>query len=105
MKIQLFYFDECPYYERALANVREALRAEGLPEVVEAVRVMSDEDAHATRFLGSPTIRINGIDLEGAAADTRGYGYGCRVYESEGQRIGWPSVVQVRESLRSAASR
>ena len=102
MKIQLFYFDGCPSYEQALANVKDALRAEGLAETVETVPVLSDTDAQAKRFLGSPTIRIDGIDLEGADADSRGYGYGCRVYESGGQRVGWPSVAQVRQSLQTA---
>ena len=102
MTIQLFYFDGCPSYEQALANVKDALRAEGLVEAVEMIPVISDTDAQAKHFLGSPTIRVDGTDLEGADADARVYGYGCRVYESGGQRVGWPSVAQVRQSLQTA---
>ena len=102
MEVQLFYIDGCPSYEQALANVKDALRAEGLPETVEIVLVISDEDAQAKSFLGSPTIRVDGADLEGIDADARGYGCGCRVYESDGENVGWPSVAQVRQSLQRA---
>ena len=102
MKIELFYFDGCPSYEQALINVKDALRAEGLAETVTTVPVVSVEDAQAKRFLGSPTIRVDGVNLEGADADARGYGFGCRVYDSGGQSVGWPSVAQVRQSLQTA---
>ena len=57
MKIELFYFDDCPSYEHALRNLTDALAAERLEEHVEMVPVLSEADAEAKRFLGSPTIR------------------------------------------------
>ena len=48
MTIQLFYFDSCPSYERALSNLNEAMRQQGLNDPVDMVRVTSVEDAHAT---------------------------------------------------------
>lgn len=101
MSVQLYYFDQCPSYRRALENLREALRLEGLSEAVELVAVVSDTDAQEKRFTGSPSIRINGIDLEGVAAEARGYGFGCRVYEHDGRPVGWPSVDQIRRVLQS----
>ena len=65
MNIQLFYLDGCPSRERALVNLREALRQQGSTDAVEMVRVTSVEDAHVKRFLGSPTIRINVIETLG----------------------------------------
>jgi hypothetical protein len=100
MKIELFYFDGCPSYKQALTNVKEALRAEGLPDEVEIVPVISPADAQSKRFLGSPTIRIDGVDLEGSDADTREYAFGCRVYLDDKKSVGWPSVEQVRNALR-----
>ena len=66
MNIQLFYFDGCPSYERALSNLNEAKRQHGSNDSVDMVHVTSVEDAHAKQFLGSPTIRINGTDLGSA---------------------------------------
>ena len=53
MKVELFYFDSCPSYLKALENTREALRLERLPENVELIAVESDADAQAKRFIGS----------------------------------------------------
>ena len=99
MKVELFYFDSCPSYLKALENAREALRLEGLPEDVELIAVESDADAQAKRFIGSPTIRINGVDVEGPEAEEKGYGFGCRIYANNGSNAGWPSVQKVRQAL------
>ena len=65
------------------------------------IQVTDLGDASAKRFLGSPTIRINGTDVEGPDADAHGYAtYGCRLYVGEVQTVGWPSVDQIRQALR-----
>ena len=56
MKIQLYYFDDCSSYQKALDNLKEALRSQELPQEVEMIRVTSEADAQAKRFIGSPTI-------------------------------------------------
>ena len=99
MKLELYYFGDCPSYKRALKNVREALRLEGLPEDVALIRVESEADAQEKRFIGSPTIRIHGVDVEGAVAEEKGYGYACRVYADNGKSAGWPSIEKIREAL------
>jgi hypothetical protein len=102
MKIELFYFGGCPSYRKAADNVREALRLEGIAEDVVLAPVENEADAQAKRLIGSPTVRINGRDIEGADADGRGYGLGCRIYQDEQSIAGWPSVALVRRALRSA---
>lgn len=99
MKVELYYFDGCPSYVKAIKNVREALRLEGLPEDVALIGVESDADAQAKRFIGSPTIRINGVDVEGPKAEEKGYGFGCRIYANNDSNAGWPSVEKVRQAL------
>ena len=99
MKVELYYFDSCPSYLKALKNAREALRLEGLPEDIALIAVESDADAQAKRFIGSPTIRINGVDVEGPEAEENGYGFGCRLYANNGASAGWPSVEKVRRAL------
>ena len=104
MKTELFYFDDCPSYVQAAGNLREALRLEGLPTAPEMVRITSEEDAVQKRFIGSPTIRIDGVDLEGPEAEDKGYGYGCRVYSSDQGYTGWPTVEQIRGALRTLSA-
>jgi hypothetical protein len=100
MHAELFCFSGCPSYHQALANLKEALRAEGWPEKVDVIPVVDARDAEAKRFIGSPTIRFDGIDTEGPEADERGYGFGCRVYATNGRMAGWPSIEQLRQALR-----
>ncbi len=100
MKAELYYFDGCPSYQQALDNLKQALGREQRSDEVEMIPVADAADAQAKRFIGSPTIRIDGIDVEGAAAEARGYAYGCRVYTDHGHTVGWPSVDQIREALR-----
>lgn len=104
MKIELFYFDSCPSYLKALENAREALRLEGLSEDIELIAVESDADAQAKRFIGSPTIRIDGVDVEGLEAEEKGYGFGCRIYANSGSSAGWPSVESLRHALRKTVA-
>jgi len=100
MKVELYYFDDCPSYTQALKNLTRALFLEQVPDSVEMVPVANVIEAQDKRFIGSPTIRIDGTDVEGADAEARGYAYGCRVYASEGGLAGWPSVEQIRKALK-----
>ncbi len=100
MKVTLYYFTDCPSYTTALENLKEALQREGLPEDVETITVADGDEARAVRFLGSPTIRFNGVDVEGPEAESAGYGYGCRVYADGARMTGWPSVRQIQKALQ-----
>jgi hypothetical protein len=59
------------------------------------VNVDSLEKADQLHFAGSPTVQINGLDLEGY--DGPGV-MACRVY-FENDRKGWPSKQQLKERL------
>jgi hypothetical protein len=104
VSIELYYFDDCPSYRKALDNLLEALRLENVDEKVCIVRVASGQDAQIKRLIGSPTIRIDGLDLEGVTADAKGYGLGCRIYSENGAMAGWPSVQMIRAALADRAS-
>ena len=62
--IEFFYLEGCPHWERGLVNLHEAMRLEGANTTVFKVLVTSGEDARKKLFLGSPTIRIDGVDLD-----------------------------------------
>lgn len=96
MKIEVLYVPDCPNHAVALHRVREALSVEGLHLVVDEVLVRDVDAARSLKFLGSPTIRINGHDAE--PSNETSFGLMCRLY-SDGS--GAPS----RESLRAAIQR
>ena len=100
MKVELYYFDGCQSWQRARENLKHALQLEQISAQVETILVADSADVQLKRFIGSPTIRIDGIDIEGPVAETRGYAYGCRVYTDGTRTAGWPSVNQVRRALQ-----
>ena len=71
MSVALYYFVDCPSYRPALENLRAALRLEQWPDEAEMVQVADAKDAQSQRFVGSPTIRIDGVDLEGPQVEVQ----------------------------------
>jgi hypothetical protein len=62
-------------------RLRDALRAEGMADVEPILeRVETAEDAERLRFVGSPTILVNGRDPFARGEGT--FGLTCRVYET-----------------------
>jgi hypothetical protein len=102
VRVELLWWDGCPSYPEALAELQTVLREEGLdPEAVEMVQVHSDDQAARERFPGSPTIRIDGEDaIPTAGGDP--VGLTCRVYRL---RDGRPSPTPDPEDLRDAIRR
>jgi hypothetical protein len=82
-------------------RLRGALRAEGRVDVEPILeRVETAEDAERTRFIGSPSILVDGRDPFGGAEGP--FGLTCRVYQTPEGLAGSPTPEQLREALRAA---
>ena len=64
MKIEILYFAGCPNHAPAISQVRKALHQEGVTAEMIEVEVKDADRARAAGFPGSPTIRVNGQDVE-----------------------------------------
>lgn len=102
LKIEILYFDGCPNHLPAVERVREVLQEMNLPDAPIEVRITDPAMAKPLRFLGSPTVRINGLDIEPGARDSDQFGFGCRTYFSEGRRSGLPTKELVLSAIRDA---
>lgn len=103
MDIALRYFDGCPNWRSTYERLATVLEELGLADVDIALeRVESPEDADRVRFVGSPTILINGRDA--FPSQERPFGLTCRIYETPDGLAGSPTADQLRLALRSAAS-
>ena len=63
MKIECFFSEGCGSKEKLEENVRRALLAEGM-DVEVSFRVLSYEEAEQLGIGGSPTVWVNGQDME-----------------------------------------
>jgi hypothetical protein len=84
VQIEVLYFEGCPNHALAVALVHEVVAAHGTGAQVAEVVVRTDEDARRLHFLGSPSIRVNGVDIEPGADARRDYALACRIYGSSG---------------------
>lgn len=104
MNIEILYFEGCPNHGPALQRVQELLREEGLSAEISEIQVSDPASARQIGFLGSPSVRVNGLDVEPTARTTREYGMMCRTYVSDAGREGLPSREMIRTALRDAES-
>src|SRR5262245_12364636 len=80
MKVEVLYFTGCPNHDATVGLVHEVARELGLRVTVKELEVTSAEDAARVRFLGSPSVHVNGIDIEPSARSSTGYAFACRTY-------------------------
>ncbi len=102
MTVEVLYFQGCPNHRPAVDRVREILREEGISADVGEVEVPDAATAQSLGFLGSPSIRINGLDIEPAARSASEFGMMCRTYTEGGTRTGLPSRELIRRAAREA---
>lgn len=103
MKIEVLYFDDCPNHAGARDRVLEVMKDEGISWEVSEVNIRDDGAARAAGFLGSPSIRINGLDVEPAVRPLKDFGMMCRTYLEDGKRVGLPTREMIRTALREAS--
>jgi len=98
------YFEGCPNHEPARALVERLATELRIESEIRLVEVTDPEAAVELRFLGSPTVRVDGVDVEPGAAERRDFALSCRIYRSERGLAEQPQESWVREALIAAAT-
>ena len=98
-RIEVLTFAGCPNAEPAVELVARVTSELGIEAYVERIDVASEDQVQEHRFLGSPSIRVNGRDIEPGAGDRSEYVYSCRVYRSESGLTGQPDERWLRAAL------
>ena len=99
MTVEVLFFEGCPGFAELLPRVRALAAAAGAELVVRAVE--TPEAAEHERFLGSPTVRVDGVDVEREAATRDDFGLKCRLYRDVGQQSHAPPEAWLRAALRA----
>ena len=95
--IEILYFSGCPSWKQTVEDLKFVLAEKGLKQDVKLTRIVSDDDAKAQSFPGSPTIRVNGLDL--FPIEQQNYSLKCRVYSTPKGLIGTPPREMLKEKL------
>lgn len=102
MTLELLYLAGCPHHDQAVDLVNSVLEAEGIPTEVQQILIRDREDADAHNFPGSPTVRVNGQDIERISTNQLGIGFACRTYVVDGKTLGVPPRSWLQEAVRAA---
>jgi hypothetical protein len=101
VKIEVLYVAECPSHPAAVRMVKDVLAVEGVVTEVQEVLVRDEGMASELRFLGSPTIRVNGRDVAGETRNAQSFALSCRLYPGSKQ-VGLPPIEMVRRAVVEA---
>lgn len=101
--IELLTIAGCPNRDAALALIQRIRTQLASTAQVQVTEVPDQPTAEQLRFLGSPTIRVNGHDIEPSADRQHEYIHACRLYQGRHSLSGLPDEDWLRQALRTAA--
>jgi hypothetical protein len=99
VNVELLYVEGCPHSNAARELVERMAAAEGVEPDLRLVQVSSPEEARRLRFLGSPSVRVDGRDVEPGADDLDSFVFACRLYRTGSGLGGTPSEEWVRAAF------
>lgn len=101
MEISFLYYEDCPSHDDALARLKDVIAQEGIEAHITVKKIETEEQAQEFEFVGSPTIRIEGSDIDPPPPGAH-FGLTCRAFALENGRISpLPSEGMIRDALRS----
>jgi hypothetical protein len=103
-RVEILYVEGCPNHEPTRALVERVAAELRVPSEIESVHVPDADAATRLRFLGSPTVRVNGVDVEPGADRRRNFVFSCRVYRRERGSSGQPDEGWIRDALAEPAA-
>jgi hypothetical protein len=99
MDVTFLYWEDCLSHEEALQRLRQVMMEDGIRTPVQLVKVETWEQAQQLRFIGSPTILVNGKDIQPPPPGAY-YALTCRTYYLENGRASpLPSLELIRRAL------
>jgi hypothetical protein len=97
--VELLFWEGCPSHPEARRLVEDVLAELGIDAALELREVRTQDEAEAERFPGSPTIRVDGTDIDAAGAAGRP-SLSCRIYRRpDGRASPVPTREQIKEAL------
>jgi hypothetical protein len=101
VKVEVLYVAECPSHPAAVKLVKDVLAAEGITTEVYEVLVRDEQMAGKLKFLGSPTIRIDGRESREKSKPVKNFALSCRLYPGSKQ-TGLPPAEMVHRAVLEA---
>jgi len=104
VRIEIVEREDCPHRGMALVVVERVVDEMGVPAEIEVVEVDSDSDPEEYRVLGSPTVLVDGRDVDPAPSLSAEYSLDDRIYRTARGPSGWPEAEWIRDALLRAVA-
>lgn len=99
-KIGILFIEGCPGVLTTAEYIKEVIVEEDVDAEISLILIETAEDARQLHFTGSPTVRINGADIETNIADIKDYGLKSRLYIIDGRESGYPSKDMIKDAIK-----
>ena len=97
MTVEVFYVDGCPNHRPAVERMKKVLQQERISVPLMEIEIHNESEAKKIGFPGSPTIRVNGLDVDPKSRAGTATGMACRYHTG-----GLPSEDMICAALREA---
>ncbi len=84
MRVQVLYFEGCPNHRPTVGLVQDVVSELGVAATVEEIEIREPDEAERLRFLGSPSVRVNDVDIEPSARGRTDFAFCCRTFNGQG---------------------
>ena len=101
--VEVLYVEHCPNFPAAVALVERVAADLAVEADVQTTMISDQAAAERTRFVGSPTVRVDGRDVDPDGELAAEYTLECRLYWHEHRLAGYPQERLVRDALLGAA--
>ena len=96
VKVEVLYFEGCPGFADLMPRLRKLVADDA---AIELLQVQSAEQADRARFLGSPTVRVDDVDVEPGATERADFGMKCRLYRTDDGVTNAPPLDWIKQAL------
>jgi hypothetical protein len=102
VQIEILAREDCPNRGMAITVVERVVDEMGVPADVKVIDVSSPAEAQKRLLLGSPTVRVDGQDVDPGPNPHDEFTTDDRVYRTDRGLIGWPEPHWVRAAVLRA---
>jgi len=107
MKIEILYILDCPWREKTKELIKKVLKKFRVNADIREILIDSDEKARKYNFIGSPSVRINGKDIEEKVNKEVQFvkkecSRCCRIYFQKGKLYPYPPKEMIEEAIKNS---
>lgn len=75
LTVVVLHNERCPSTPKTIERIEECISEYGFHVELRKVLVSTQAEANEWKFLGSPTVQVNGIDIDPDVRDAKGFGF------------------------------